>query len=154
MAGTAFSGRRPGIKPAVNGKRTALSEGLPVCPDWMDKEAAALFTHLTGELSALGLLTHLDSQALAQYCTAISDYIRFTRQIRALNEQEPFSGDLHMQGESYQNVSPLHTLRDRAEKRADTLAKQFGLTPLSRKALADLIKTKDEGDAIEQKFFS
>jgi len=59
-----------------------------------------------------------------------------------------------MQGESYQNVSPLHSLRDRAEKRADTLAKQFGLTPLSRKALADLIKTKEEGDATDKKFFT
>jgi len=51
-------------------------------------------------------------------------------------------------------MTPLHTLRDRAEKRADTLAKQFGLTPLSRKALVDLIKAKDEGDAIEKKFYT
>jgi len=150
MAGNAFSGRHKTAK----AQTTALSQGLPACPDWMDADSAALFTYLTGELSALGLLSTLDSQALAQYCTAISDYIRFTRQIRLLNEQEPFGGDLHMQGESYQNIHPLHTLRDRAEKRADTLGKQFGLTPLARKALADLIKTKDEGDATEQKFFS
>jgi|GEM_PF-3459692 len=153
MAGNAFSGRRKTGKTA-KAQATAVSQGLPTCPDWMDADSAALFTYLAGELSALGLLSTLDSQALAQYCTAISDYIRFTQRIRALNEQEPFSGDLHMQGESYQNVSPLHTLRNQAEKRADTLGKQFGLTPLARRTLQDLIKTKDEGDAIEKKFFS
>jgi len=153
MAGNAFSGRRKTAK-TTHTQATTAHQRLPACPDWLDESSAALFTHLTGELGALGLLSTLDSQSLAQYCTAISDYIRFTRQIRRLNEQEAGSGDIQYQGETYQNISPLHSLRDRAEKRADTQAKQFGLTPLARKALADLIKTPDEGDAIEREFFS
>jgi len=118
MAGTAFSGRRPKLAAQIRAQtRTAPSPPASqpiIIPDWLDKAGAALYAHLTGELAALGLFSHLDSQALAHYCQASSDYIRFTKKIRELNEEEDGAGDLHRQGDSYQNIHPLHGLRDRA----------------------------------------
>jgi len=154
MAGTAFSGRKPKIKPVTSGKKTAPSEGFPVCPDWLDKDSAALFAHLSDELTKLGLLEALDTLALAQYCKAITDYKRYNQKIDALNAQEDSAGDIQQTENGYQHISIWHTLRNRAEKRADTLGKQFGLSPLARGALRDFIKPQDEGDEIEQKFFT
>jgi P27 family predicted phage terminase small subunit len=41
----------------------------PVCPQWLDPEAKALWKRLTARLAEAGLIARLDEFALARYCT-------------------------------------------------------------------------------------
>ena len=44
-------------------------EGVPECPDWLSDEAKQAWDQVAPDLAATGLLTRLDANALARYCT-------------------------------------------------------------------------------------
>ncbi|MBK8270175.1 MAG: phage terminase small subunit P27 family [Planctomycetes bacterium] len=42
--------------------------GLPECPDWLDSEGQAAWEQIVPLLSAMGILTRIDANALGRYC--------------------------------------------------------------------------------------
>jgi P27 family predicted phage terminase small subunit len=40
----------------------------PVCPDWLDEPAKACWGQLIPDLQEMGVLAHIDGNALARYC--------------------------------------------------------------------------------------
>ena len=43
-------------------------DSVPVCPDWLDAEARAVWETMLPQLQAMGVATALDTIALARYC--------------------------------------------------------------------------------------
>ena len=43
-------------------------EGTPDCPDWLDADARVAWNYLVPKLELMGVLTLIDSNALARYC--------------------------------------------------------------------------------------
>ena len=101
MAGNGNSGR-PGLPASVhllNGNRSKLSPaqlmneikdpavpvGVPPMPDFLTGDAAAEWTRITEALLALGWVSRLDQMALATYCQAYGDWLRFQRLIAERN---------------------------------------------------------------------
>ncbi len=65
----------PGKRP-LNTREPKPSSAVPRCPVWLDAEAKRKWKQLAPELARLGLLTALDGDALAAYCTAWADFRR------------------------------------------------------------------------------
>lgn len=57
----------PGRRP-INRREPRPDPTTPTCPDWLDDTAKAKWAELVPVLSASGLLTNLDGDALANYC--------------------------------------------------------------------------------------
>ncbi len=153
MAGNANSGRPPvpavvhlltGNRSKKNGAELlaeATNPPVPVeappRPDWLDEDAAAEWDQLIPDLLALGLISRLDGQSLAQYCEAVCEYRRFTLLIRDFNNSvaTPRGGDVQTYRTGAKDLSIWRKLRNDAQRRADELGRQFGFTPMSRRGL-------------------
>ncbi|MBD8187804.1 phage terminase small subunit P27 family [Pseudomonas viridiflava] len=153
MAGNGNSGRPP--KPAIvhllsgNPSKRNVKELLdevqqpvlpveaPTRPDWLSEEALKEWDELIPDLITLGLVSRLDGQAIAQYCEAAVEYRKFTRMIQELNNNlaKANTGDVQTYKSGATDMSIWRKLRNDAQRRADEAGRQFGFTPLARRAL-------------------
>lgn len=153
MAGNGNSGRTP--KPAVvhlltgnAGKKNvqalldevqnpAVPVEAPSRPDWLNDEALKVWDELVPDLVTLSLVSRLDGQAIAQYCEAVVEYRTFTNLIQAMNDKMVSGrpGDVQVYKSGAADLSIWRKLRNDAQRRADDAGRQFGFTPLARRAL-------------------
>lgn len=74
----------PGKRP-INKQEPQPAEGIPKKPkNFLTEEASAEWDRIVPQLTACGLLTHLDFAALLGYCMTYSDYIMATREVQRL----------------------------------------------------------------------
>ncbi|QXH53192.1 phage terminase small subunit P27 family [Pseudomonas fakonensis] len=151
MAGNGNSGR-PGLPASVhllNGNRSKLSPaqlmneikdpsvpvGVPPKPDFLEGAAAVEWTRITEALLALGWLAKLDQMALATYCQAYADWLRFQSLIAKKNSEsaDGLGGEVQTFKTGAQQTHVLRQLANDAEKRANAAGAQFGLSPLARR---------------------
>jgi P27 family predicted phage terminase small subunit len=102
----------------------------PEPPDYLLPLAADAWRRLAPELTRLGLLTVLDHDAFAAYCTAFSRWLIAERQVRQLDNN-------YITWSLRENPLP-HPLLKIASSAADHFLKighEFGLTPASRSRL-------------------
>ncbi len=153
MSGNGNSGRtaQPAVLHLLQGNRSkrnpkdlldevakpAVPVEAPDKPDWLDDAAGREWDQLIPALLTLGLVTRLDGQALGQYCEAVAEYQRFTLAIREINNNAltPRGGDVQTYRTGAKDLSIWRKLRNDAQRRADDLGRQFGLTPLARRGL-------------------
>jgi P27 family predicted phage terminase small subunit len=153
MAGNSNSGRpaKPAVVHLIQGNRSKKSAAallaevanplLPVeappMPDWLDADAAAEWDRVVPDLLALGLISRLDMQALAQYCEAVSEYRRWSLKIQELNQSvaTPNMGDIQTYRTGAKDLSIWRKLRNEARRQADEAGAKFGFTPMARRAL-------------------
>jgi P27 family predicted phage terminase small subunit len=107
--------------------------GRPRCPRWLDKEAKAMWRRLVPQLDTMGVLTRVDGNALARYCSLWS---RWKKAEEFLMER----GDVYLakdQNGQVKDVKPYPQVRIAAQlsEQLLRLEAQFGLTPASRARL-------------------
>ncbi|ATR82136.1 phage terminase small subunit P27 family [Pseudomonas sp. HLS-6] len=116
-------------------KDPAVPAAVPPMPDFLDGDAAAEWTRITEALLALGWVSRLDQMALATYCQAYGDWLRFQRLIAERNAQsvDGLGGEVQTFKTGAQQTHVLRQLANDAEKRANAAGAQFGLSPLARR---------------------
>ena len=153
MAGNGNSGRPP-MAPALQllqGNRSkknvadllnevkapAVPVGAPPMPDVLSADAMAEWERLVPALISLGLVSELDSMALATYCQATADWRRYQRLITQRNaaSADELGGDIQTFKTGAQQMHVLRQLANDAEKRANAAGAQFGMSPMSRRNL-------------------
>jgi P27 family predicted phage terminase small subunit len=129
--------RGPAPKPTAlrelegNPGKRALPKNEPkpdkgaVCPEWIPAEAKAEWERVAPELERLGLLTKVDSSALAAYCVA---YARW----RAAEEAIAIHGLTFMTESGYAAQRPEVGIANKAMADIRAFCKEFGLTPSAR----------------------
>jgi P27 family predicted phage terminase small subunit len=129
---------RKNIGELLNEVKTPLVPvGAPPMPDVLSAEAIAEWEQLVPALIALGIVSNLDSMALATYCQAAADWRRYQRLITKRNaaSDDELGGDIQTFKTGAQQMHVLRQLANDAEKRANAAGAQFGLSPMSRRNL-------------------
>lgn len=153
MAGNSNSGRpaAPAVLKLLQGNpgKRSMSELLdevnspavpvaaPPMPDFLSDEAALEWDRLVPALITLGLVSQLDLMALATYCQAYGDWVKFQRLISQRNSatDDPLAADVQTFKTGAQQIHVLRQLANDAEKRANAAGTQFGLSPMARRNL-------------------
>ncbi|MFV2944250.1 phage terminase small subunit P27 family [Pseudomonas japonica] len=151
MAGNGNSGRPslPATVHLLNGNRGKHSladlmnqvkdplvpVAAPPMPDFLTDDAVLEWKRITEALLALGWVSNLDLVALATYCQAYADWLRFQRLIAERNAAslDGLGGEIQTFKTGAQQTHVLRQLANDAEKRANAAAAQFGLSPLARR---------------------
>lgn len=153
MAGNGNSGRpsKPAALHLLQGNRSkknfnelieeikspAIPVAAPPMPDVLSDDAVAEWERLIPDLTALGLISTLDQMALATYCQAYADWLRYQRLIaqRNANSVDELGGDVQTFKTGAQQMHVLRQLANDAEKRANAAGAQFGFSPMARRNL-------------------
>lgn len=118
-------GKRP-INTAAPAPRRDLKAKAPV---WLESEAKREWRRVAPELERLGLLSHLDQQALAQYCQAYARW-REAEEVLTLKgltyEYTNKSGAVNILARPEVGISVS------AQKTMRAICAEFGMTPSSR----------------------
>jgi len=116
-------------------KEPPVPVAAPPMPDFLVGDAVAEWNRIVEALIALGWLSKLDLMALATYCQAYGDWLRFQRLIAERNAQstDGLGGEVQTFKTGAQQTHVLRQLANDAEKRANAAAAQFGLSPLARR---------------------
>jgi P27 family predicted phage terminase small subunit len=109
---------------------------LPRCPEYLTGEAAACWKRTAGDLYDAGLLTAIDRDALAAYCTAFARWReaegvvekRGTVMLTAVKKDE--NGEVIGGGNYVQN--PYLSVANKAQEQMVKLMAEFGMTPSAR----------------------
>jgi len=115
----------------------AVPVGAPPMPDVLSPEAVAEWEQLIPALISLGIVSQLDSMALATYCQAVADWRRYQRLISKRNDDsiDDLGGEVQTFKTGAQQMHVLRQLANDAEKRANAAGAQFGMSPMSRRNL-------------------
>lgn len=119
------AGRRP-----INGDEPKPN-GIPEPPEHLDDIAMERWTELVPELKRLGVLTEMDRDALAGYCSKYSDWVRADTIVKqsgifVINKDD----DGKPTGTPF--VNPAYYIAAKALKQLTDMGVEFGLTPSSR----------------------
>lgn len=114
----------PGHRP-INKTEPKPAKGA-ICPDWLSVEAKAEWARVAPELERLGLLTKVDSSALAAYCMA---WARWRLAEEALADGH---GLTFVTEGGYSAQRPEIGIANRALADIRAFCKEFGLTPSAR----------------------
>lgn len=153
MAGNQNSGR-PSLPasvhllrgdPSKKGRAALLADAqaplvpieAPPKPDFLSVEASQEWDRVVASLLALGWVSTLDMMALATYCEAVADWVRFRRKIAELNRAGD-SGDVQTFESGAKQLSVWRQLANDAERRANQAGALFGFSPVARRAMKAL----------------
>ncbi len=100
-------------------------EDVPSCPAWLSAEVKEEWNRVALELARRGLLTKLDSTALACYCVSCARW-------RKANEIIRTQGEVYVTPKGYLQPRPEVAIARMAAEMMRTLAVEFGMTPVSR----------------------
>lgn len=173
MAGNANSGRPPlpasvhllRGDPSKKGVAALLAAAQapvvpvekPPKPDFLTEEASQEWDRVTDALVALGWVSTLDMMALATYCEAVADWVRFRRKIRELSKVGD-AGDVQTYESGAKQISVWRQLANDAERRANQAGALFGFSPVARRAMKALagpqaeLFPNEQRDAAERYF--
>ena len=130
----------PGKRP-INTLEPQPDSTIPKCPAWLDAEAKRQWKRLAPELARLGLLTSVDGDVLAGYCTAWSE-------LRAATELLLKEGRTVTTAAGGIKPHPAINMQRTALAAIRAYAGLFGLDPSSRARLA-VTKGQGEKDELE-----
>lgn len=136
VSGTARKGR-------LNAEEPKPQVVAPDPPAYLDAIAAGEWRRIVQELAAVGVMSNLDTVALAAYCTAFSRWREAEDALALFRAQDPKAKGLvikTIQGNLIQN--PLVGMSNQAMAAMVRYGSEFGLTPASRARVKG-----DAGDA-------
>lgn len=132
-----------------------------IAPDNLDKKEQERFYDLAYKLLDIGIMTELDENALAQFVTAETEYLYYTKLIRTLLKEkkvEKWSAVQCVEDEDLQDLlirilrrqkgddlSKLIADRDKIQKTMQTCARDLGLT-ISSRCKIEVPKVDDDED--------
>lgn len=112
----------------------------PVCPDWMTEDAKSKWDELIPKLERTGVLTEIDGDALAQYCTAFANW----KQYEQLAARLPPVMKVGKSG--YMQQAPMVAATMKASTLVARLAERLGLDPSSRSRIVVTGGTEDDAE--------
>ncbi len=113
------------------------------CPEWLSEIAKAEWLRVAPELERIGLLTQIDSTALAAYCAA---YARWQMAEEALARH----GLTFVTEGGYSAQRPEVSIANKAMAEIRAFCKEFGMTPSSRGRMSLPGKDGEEIDPLEK----
>lgn len=113
-------GKRP-----LNENEPKPERTVPDPPDHLDELARAKWDELAPRLNRLGLLTEIDGDALAMYCTAFSEFVENREKVQK-------HGSVVMTSKGNAVQSPYLGAANTAFEKMRKLLVEFGMTPSSR----------------------
>ncbi len=116
----------------------AVPVQAPPKPDFLTPEAALEWDRVVEALLTLGWISSLDMMALATYCEAMADWLRFRRKIAELNQAMEGGGDVQTFQSGAKQLSVWRQLANDAEQRANKAGALFGFSPVARRAMKAL----------------
>ena len=94
-------------------------------PSHLSKKAADHWDVIVEELLACGVMTNLDSDALAMYCEAYSRWVDANEHLKA-------TGMIVRSPNGFPQQSPFLQVSNKAFEQMKSLLTEFGMTPSSR----------------------
>src|SRR4051812_46464221 len=116
-------------KRKLNESEPTPKEGVPECPDHLDKVARVDWERLTTILLDMRVLTEADYIALGNLCQAYSALMNAQKQMNK-------TGILYKSKSGYIQQSPLLGIIHTQTTIVNNLLREFGLTPSSRTRVA------------------
>ena len=107
----------------------------PRMPEWLEAEGRRVWFRVVPRLDALGVLTKLDGDQLGNFCAAQALVIRLEREAQTA---EPL-----IETKAGTASNPIFKMLREARAQAQSLAKEFGLTPASRVKFAQPAKPEE-----------
>ncbi|WP_159990825.1 phage terminase small subunit P27 family [Pelistega ratti] len=98
---------------------------MPECPAFLDAVAQEKWYKLAPDLYELGLLTRVDTDALAAYCQNYSLWVKATEHIK-------IHGEVTLTPNGYPQMSVWVTLRKSAVSEMLSIQTSFGMNPAAR----------------------
>jgi P27 family predicted phage terminase small subunit len=127
--------RRP-----INENEPKPTDGIPPMPPHLDRRARVVWRQIVPELSRLGLLTVVDGEALAAYCTAASMAYNARKVLKE-------KGMTFKTPSGYLQQRPEVSILNKAMHVIKAFAQEFGLTPSARTRLSTE-QPEDDLDAL------
>jgi P27 family predicted phage terminase small subunit len=118
------------------------------CPSWLDPLAKKEWKRIVNELIELGLLTNLDTTALAIYCDAYSKYLDASKSIQEHGTTVSYT---NASGNTNITVSPYVQVQTKYADLIRKCASDLGLTVSSRLKIT-VPKVEKEPDEFEEEF--
>lgn len=115
-------------------------------PETLPQRLHDRFYHYAGQLVELGIMTNLDTEALARYLVAQDHYERVSEQMEGMQDiKNP---------DAFENYYKYSLLQERFFKQARALASDLGLTITGRaKLVVPAPKEKEKEPTPEEKLF-
>ena len=114
-----------------------------------DKIAQREWRKIAPELERLGLLTNIDTTALAMYCQAVSMYVRLNAEIDKEGATIEYT---NTQGATNVVENPKINIAKKYYQVIKDMLKEFGLTPAARASLAIKAHEDEEKEDPTAKF--
>ena len=126
----------------INPAEPEPDPGLPDPPAVLGKVARAEWARMAPQLHAMGILSRVDGQALAIYCTHYERWAEAEAQVRKFGLLVPTAG-------GSVKASPYLAIAAAAMRDMMRILAEFGCTPSSRSRvrLPDVAEPEDEIDA-------
>jgi P27 family predicted phage terminase small subunit len=129
----------------INRHEPAPRRSVPDRPDHLDHWGCEAWNRIVPKLDALGVLTELDGEALALYCSTYSRWRQASEEVRS-------SGVTTFTDQGSLKSNPAVAVASQCERLMAAILIEFGLTPVSRSrvktdaapqdALADFLKRR------------
>lgn len=128
----------------VNKREPKPRPGSPSCPPHLDAEAKREWRRVVRDLTAVGLLTHVDRAALAAYCANWSRWVKAEKDLAKRGEILISANT----GGEYQN--PWLAIANGAQEKMAKFLAEFGMSPSSRAKLQIAPPDKEEEDPLDR----
>lgn len=150
MAGNHNSGRKRkptgtnagNVPPRPNEPKPPI--GIPDPPDWLNKEAKAIYSRIADTAFKMGIMTVADGDLVALLADALADLAQARR---IINKEGPVIQYEGSKGQMVYKAHPALYVANQAYQRARPLMSELGLTPAAR---ARLQTTQDIDNAEEE----
>ena len=115
---------------AKRAKEPKPDKGAPSCPQWLDKDARAVWKQLVPQLVSLAVVTKIDGNALARYCRLWVRWRQCDEFIRKYGESYA-TGYKDGKPTSFQQF-PEVGIVNKLGQQLLRIEQEFGLTPAAR----------------------
>lgn len=121
---------RPG---RINKEEAQPDRAPPPCPDWLPPAAAAKWKEVAPRLEAAGLLTEIDGDALAAYCTAFARFVQAEQDAQKFSDMDPTThGIMARTSNGTPILNPLMGALATLRRDVARMAAELGMTPAGR----------------------
>ena len=118
-------------------------------PDYLDEKEVKEFYRISQILLDIGIITELDEDCLAHYLISNSSYIKYTKKIRALENELLEAKRTDRKAKLKSEIDTYLTYQDKALKQCRACANDLGLSISSR---AKLVMPQPKEPPKENKF--
>ena len=127
----------PGKRAIRPEPQPCTTDAIPEPPDHLDDDAKAEWRHVSPELYRMGLLTTVDLQTLAAYCTAYGTWIGAKRALAEMAKGDPLTKAMMIKTTNGNAImNPMLAIANKAARDLVKFGGEFGFTPAARTRIA------------------